>query len=197
MKIGIDIDDTISKTTEQTDIYAKEYTEKILKREFKLNKINTNDPMGARYVYGWSIEEDKKFWDLYYEKDMENVKPKNDAAKVINELYKDNEIIIITARWDRGSGIINKITKDWLEKYDIHYNKLYMDHQDKRNIALDNKIDLFIDDSIKICQEIQGIGIKAFIMNSRINENIDVGDITRVKDWIEIYEKIESIREYK
>ena len=37
MIIGIDIDDTITKTTEQTDIFAKEYTEKILKREFSIN----------------------------------------------------------------------------------------------------------------------------------------------------------------
>ena len=29
MNIGIDIDDTIAKTSEETDIWAKEYTEKI------------------------------------------------------------------------------------------------------------------------------------------------------------------------
>ena len=45
MIIGIDIDDTIANTIEQTDIYAKEYTEKILKRNFKLNKADVNDPM--------------------------------------------------------------------------------------------------------------------------------------------------------
>ena len=32
MNIGIDIDDTITKTSEETDIYAKEYTESILKK---------------------------------------------------------------------------------------------------------------------------------------------------------------------
>ena len=32
MNIGIDIDDTISQTSEETDKWAKEYTEKILKR---------------------------------------------------------------------------------------------------------------------------------------------------------------------
>ena len=140
MIIGIDIDDTIANTIEQTDIYAKEYTEKILKRNFKLNKADVNDPMQAKHVYGWSIEEDKNFWDLYYEKVIENVNLKDAAAEVINKLYENNEIVIITARWDRKSIIINNITKEWLKKYNIYYHKLYMNHQDKRNIVEENKI---------------------------------------------------------
>ena len=192
MIIGIDIDDTIARTTEQTDIYAKEYTEKILKRKFQIGNNNTLDPMWARYVYGWTEEEDKNFWDLYYEKDMENVKPKEDAIKVINELYKSNEIIIISARWDRESGIINKITKKWLEKNDIHYHKLYLGHKDKRNIARENNIELFIDDSIKTCNEIRSLGIKTFIMSSRQNEKIDAKDLKRVNNWNEIYEIIKK-----
>lgn len=35
MIIGIDIDETISDTTKQIDIFAKEYTEQILKRNFR------------------------------------------------------------------------------------------------------------------------------------------------------------------
>ena len=72
--------------------------------------------MWAKHVYGWSIEEDKNFWDLYYEKVIENVNLKDAAAEVINKLYENNEIIIITARWDRKSNIINNITKEWLKK---------------------------------------------------------------------------------
>ena len=192
MIIGIDIDDTIANTIEQTDIYAKEYTEKILKRNFKLNKADVNDPMWAKHVYGWSIEEDKNFWDLYYEKVIENVNLKDAAAEVINKLYENNEIIIITARWDRKSNIINNITKEWLKKYNIHYHKLYMNHQDKRNIVEENKINLFIDDSIMICKELENIGVKTFIMNLRVNEKTDVGKMTRVNSWNEIYSKIED-----
>ena len=150
--------------------------------------------MWAKYVYGWSMEEDKKFWELYYEKDMENVEPKEDAIKIINELYKENKIIIISARWDKKSGIINKITKEWFDKYNIHYHKLYLGHKDKRNIARENNIDLFIDDSIKTCNEIQSIGIKSLIMTTRLNKNIDVGKIIRVNNWDEIYSEIQKMK---
>ena len=194
MIIGIDIDDTISETTIQTDILAKEYTECILNRNFKIHETNSSDPMWAKYVYGWSIEEDTGFWNLYYEKDMENVKPKYNAVKVINELYKENKIIIISARWDRKSGIINRITKEWLEKYNINYHKLYLGHKDKRNIVRENNIDLFIDDSIKTCNEIQSIGIKSLIMTTRLNKNIDVGKIIRVNNWDEIYSEIQKMK---
>ena len=77
MNIGIDIDDTISKTTEAIDEMAKYYTENILKREFKLNEDKEIlDPMWAKYLYGWTTEENDKFWDLYYEKIMSNLSPK-------------------------------------------------------------------------------------------------------------------------
>lgn len=194
MRIGIDIDDTITATTEIIDFYAKEYTEKVLKREFKIHKIDDLDPMWAKFVYKWTNEEDDRFWDLYYEKNMENVKPKENAIKVINELYKDNEIIIISARWDKHSGIIQTITKEWFEKYKIKYHKLYLGHKDKRKIVEENKIDLFIDDSLKTCNEIQNMGIKSLIMTTRLNKNINIGNLTRVNNWDEIYEEIQKLK---
>lgn len=193
MIIGIDIDDTITETIKQIDIYAKEYTEQILKRNFQIHETNCNDPMWARSVYGWTDEEDKNFWDLYYVKVIENVKPKANAVKIINELYKTNEIIIITARWERKSGTINKIIKEWFVKHNINYHKLYMGHLDKRDIVQENKIDLFIDDSIKTCSEIKSLGVKTIIMTTRLNENIDTKEIIRVNNWNEINEQIKKL----
>lgn len=193
MNIGIDIDDTIAKTSEQTDIYAKEYTENVLKRKFEFRKIEILDPMWARHLYGWSDEEDKNFWNLYYEKVMENVKPKHDAIEIINELSKENNIIIITARWDRESGIISEITKKWIEKYNINYDKLFIGHLDKRDIVKENDIELFIDDSFKTCKQISEIGVRTFIMDSRINKEMEDDKLERVFSWKEIAKKIKEV----
>ena len=191
MILGIDIDDTITKTTEQTDIFAKEYTEKVLNREFSIN-LDTYDPMWVQAAYGWTKEDEKIFWDLYYEKDMEMLEPKEDAIESINELYKNHEIILISARWDFESGIIKKITKDWLERHDVHYHKLFINHVDKRKISMENNIDLFIDDSLKTCREIESIGIKTLLMTSRRTDKIDVGSIIKVNSWDEILQKINN-----
>lgn len=193
MRIGIDIDDTISKTTEEIDKYACRYTEKILKRKFELKNDGITDPMWAKYMYSWSVEEDHKFWDLYYEKFIQSVKPKENAIEVINELSKTNEIIIITARWDIESGIIHSITENWLKKYGINYTKLYIGHEDKRQIAKENNIDIFIDDNIKTCKQLHEAGIKTYIMDSRINHSMDAGDIERVFTWKEIAKKISEL----
>lgn len=190
MNIGIDIDDTIGMTSEETDIYAKEYTENILKREFKLNEIEILDPMWAKHLYGWNNEEDKEFWNLYYEQIMKNIKPKSNSIEIINELSKENTIIIISARWDKESGIIAKITKEWLEKYDIHYDKLFIGHLDKRDISKQNNIELFIDDNYKTCKLISETGIKTLLMNSRINKDMKINDIEKVFSWKEIKEKV-------
>ena len=94
MNIGIDIDDTITKTTEEFDIWAKEYTENVLNRKFELNLTDVVSPLWARCVYGWTDEEDNRFWDMYYEKTIENLKPKENAIEVINRLSENNKIII-------------------------------------------------------------------------------------------------------
>lgn len=194
MNIGIDIDDTIAKTSEETDIWAKEYTENVLKRKFELKQVEILDPMWARHLYGWSDEEDKKFWDLYYEKVMEDVKPKDNAIEIINELSKENNIIIITARWDRESGIISKITKKWIEKNNINYDKLFIGHLDKRNIVKENNIELFIDDNFKTCKQISEIGVRTFIMDSRINKEMKDDKLERVFSWKEIANKIKEVK---
>ena len=191
MNIGIDIDDTIAKTSEETDIWAKYYTEKILKRTFKIGEIESTDPMWARHLYKWSIEEDKKFWDLYYEKIMENVDIKNNAKEVINYLNKYHNIIIITARWEKSNGIIEKITKQWLESKKINYDKFFMGYKDKRGIVKENNINIFIDDSIKTCEEISELNVRTMLMNSRINKNFKTDRIERVFSWDEIKKKIQ------
>lgn len=190
MNIGIDIDDTITKTSEETDTWAKEYTENVLKRKFELKEIEILDPMWAKHLYGWNEEENKKFWDIYYEKIMENVKPKEYALEVINKLSKENNIIIITARWDTENGIISKITEEWLERYGLNYEKLFIGYKDKRNIVKENNIELFIDDSFKTCKQISEMNVRTLIMNSRINKDMEDENMERVFSWKEIEEKI-------
>ena len=193
MNIGIDIDDTIAKTSEEIDIWAKEYTEKVLNRKFTLNKTEILDPMWAKHLYNWTEEEDKEFWDIYYEKIMESVKPKENAIDVINNLSKDNKIFIITARWDRNNGIIDKITKKWLEENKINYDKLFLGHLDKREVVKENNIELFIDDNFKTCMQISEMKIKTLMMNSRINKHIKEDKLERVYSWNDIASKVQEV----
>lgn len=108
----------------------------------------------------------------------------------IQLVKREKNIIIISARWDRENRIISKITKEWLEKYKIKYDKLFIGHLDKREISKENNIDIFIDDSYKTCKLISETGIRTLLMNSRINENLEIGKIERVFSWKDIKKKI-------
>ena len=190
MNIGIDIDDTIAKTSEMTDIFAQKFTEEELKRNFTINEIDVKDPYWAKQTYSWSEEENDKFWEMYYAKIMEELEPKEDVIETLKHLAQKNKIIIITARWDNENNIIEKITKNWLEKHQIHYDKLYIGHKDKRQLVTENQVEIFIDDNYQTCKQISELNVRTLIMNSRLNKNIQDSKIERVFSWKEIEEKI-------
>ena len=171
MNIGIDIDDTISKTFEIVCELAKKYNTEELKRneEINLNKDITS-PIWCKELFEWNEDEENNFWKKYYLKYIEEVEVKEKARETINKLAKDNNIILITARFDDNTKKAEKVTKKWLEKNEIKYNKLFMGHLDKRKIAQENQIDIFIDDNFSTCKEIADLGIKTFMMDSKLNK---------------------------
>lgn len=192
MKIGIDIDDTITKTSEQVDLFAREYVEEVLQKKFELHKLEVINPYSTEKLYGWTKREDKKFWDLYYEKIVENVKPKENAIRIINKLAKDNEIVIITSRLDRENGAIAQITNKWFEKNKVNYHKLFIGYEDKEKIVKENNIDIFIDDNYKICKKVARNNVRILMMNSRANKEIVDNKLERVFSWHQIEQKIKG-----
>ena len=59
-------------------------------------------------------------------------------------------------------------------------------------ISEECKIDVFIDDSYKTCEQIAGLGIKTYMMDSRINKNLEEKNWKRVYSWKD-FEKEMSI----
>ena len=65
---------------------------------------------------------------------------------------------------------------------------------DKWKTCYENKIDLFIDDSINNCLNVLEYGIDTFIFDNIYNKNTK---IKRVKNWLEINKYIERINNGK
>ena len=191
MNIGIDIDDTISMTFENAVKYAEVYVRDVLKREPIIDMSKVKDHYYIRDMYGLTTDEADKFWDDYYVRIIENVKPKPFSVEIINKLRDEgNRIIIITARWSRNGISAFDISKKWLDEYGIKYDKIYTDIEVKDEIAVNEKIDLFIDDSFNQCKVVTKSGIKSYLFDSETNRHI-VPDqhIERVLSWEEIYNK--------
>ena len=193
MRIGIDIYDTTVVTVKSMIKYADIYD-----RE-QLGKKGINGNFGLiqnRYylqaLYGWSTEEKFAFFDIYYKNILEECTPLQNAPEVIRKLKKEgNEIFFITARLNNVKNCDTEtITKNSLAENNIPYDKLIINASDKLKVCKEYGIDIFIEDSYDTCKELQENGIKSYLMTTKMNENIDTGDIERVSCWDEIYLKI-------
>lgn len=192
MRIGIDIDDTALITVNSMIKYADKYDTEDLGRK------GTNGNLGLiknRYylkvLYGWTDEEKFSFFDKYYKNVLEECIPMGNSPEIISKLKENNEIYFITARLTNIKNCpTEEITKESFSKYKIPYDKLIVNASDKLNYCIEHKIDIFIEDSYETCKELEEHGIKTYLMTTKMNENIDAGNIERVTSWDEIYEKI-------
>lgn len=182
MRIGIDIDDVITNTSETMEEYIAKYknNKKIKEHMVEIMKGNPSDPDVVKFC----LEN--------YLKVFQKVKVKENAREVIQKLLdRGNEIYLITARGEnlnffKGS---EKVTIDFLEENKIKYNKIIFNSTDKAQLCKDNCIDIMIDDSITHCEDIRNIGIRSILFTTNVNKNIYT-TVERVDSWIELEEKI-------
>ena len=193
MNIGIDIDDTISETFETLLPYAQKYTIEDLKRESKVHiDGNLGNHFYIVYMNDWNEQEATSFWSKYYAEILKKLNIKTFATEVINNLKKQgHKIFLITARWDMPNDDVKEITKNWLSENNLEYDDLIINASDKLKIVKEKNIDIFIDDSFKNCKSIaDNTNIKVYMMNSRVNENLNDEKIRRVFSWPEICDLI-------
>lgn len=189
MKIGIDIDNVISS-------FDNELLKEYLKYDKNLRNtgiINENADYIRRGMFDWSEEEENRFYQENIERIATNLKPIHNAKKYIDKLKEDgNEIYIITGR-DNGD-YLNPydMTINWLNKYEISYDKLILtnayDKQAKADECVKNNIDIMIEDSTSTAMNIKQVGIMVLHMSTRFNQKSE--ELEQVASWREIYSKI-------
>lgn len=193
MKIGIDIDDTISETFETLLPYSQKYTIEDLKKESKIYiKDEYANHFYIVYMNGWNEKEATDFWSKYYGEILKKVNIKKFASEVINKLkLEGHKIYLITARWDIPNDNIQEITKQWLIENNVEYDELIINASDKLKLIKEKNIDIFIDDSFNNCKSIaENSNAKVYMMTSRVNGSFEDENIKRVYSWPEVYDLI-------
>ena len=187
MRIGIDLDDTITKTDEILFKYAKMYNEE----EKILFKINRGE-WDWNKAFGWDEEKCETFFLRYLKKIFEEAEIKENAKEKINALKNGgNKIIIITARDTKSLKEVHKVCENWLINNKVNVDKIVVDGEDKAQKCLENKIDIFIDDNVYNCESVyKNLKIPVLLMNSRYNKEYQKPNIKRVYKWNEIYNEI-------
>lgn len=189
MKIGIDIDDTITNTSKLLIEYIHKYGDELC--ESKELVSNMSDIIRGKFT-------NDKIKSIVYEHGAElikNVRVKPNAKKVINDLLKQgHQIIIITTRGNRQFPNAEEMTKNYLSTRGINYTKLVMGTYEKVDECKENNIDILIDDTINICEQVKENGIDALLFGSLINKNVNT-QIDRVSNWLEVEEYINKYKE--
>lgn len=99
------------------------------------------------------------------------VKPRFNAVEAINRLRKEG--IIITTRDSEFHDDLYLLSKNWLDKNNIEYDKLIVNAREKGTVCKNENIDLFIDDQLNNCLDVLKEGIKVIrISNENCNNNI-------------------------
>jgi hypothetical protein len=191
MIIGIDIDNTITNTTETILGYAKTFGEQ--------NNLNITLNSQEYFIEG-SLGWDKKTADeflKYHLTDIYNsVCPKPDSIDVIKHLHKNHSIVLITSRNEKFP-LIRETTHEWLKKHQIKFDKLVMNNTDdmhhfsKLYACLENRIELMIEDhhdlAVELCEK-----IPVLMFDYPYNAHVKEKNIIRVKKWLEVREFIKK-----
>lgn len=186
MKIGIDIDDTI------TDLQEDLLTEAI---EYDKTLRNKGIIYPERHYIGQKFDWDEKEKEYYLGtlrwKVMNKAKIRDGVIDVLNQLKKDgHEIIFITARSNRYHDDPYNATYKWLTDNNIPFDKLIVSALDKGQICKEENIDVFIDDQEKNCLLVQNSGAKTIYFDIKHLEPKD--NFVTCYNWYDILRKIEE-----
>ena len=189
MRIGVDIDNVLSNFN---DILLNEYK----KHDKSINgKGIVNQDVYIRDMFNWDKEYEEKFYKENIEYFASFFEPIKECSKYIKLLKEEGNTIYIISGRDNGEySNPYRMTIDWLKKYDIVYDKLFLvdayNSHSKTEVCLEYNIDVMIDDSKRMCKDIQDNGIRTLLMDTPYNR--DTNEFERVNSWKEIYNKLSN-----
>ena len=187
MVIGIDMDDTICSTNERIIIEADKYDKEVLGG----TGIKDESAYEFSEMMGWPEGMKGQFFADRLEYIMANAQIKEGAKEVINKLHDEGcKILFISFRKDKYIKDPYKLTKDWLDKEGIKYDKIFVNTGSKEDECKQNHVNLFIDDKESHCEDVSREGIDVLLFTNFYNH--DETRFKRVNNWNEIYDYIKE-----
>lgn len=192
MKIGIDVDNTIIDTLPVLKEYCREYNEKVVKRNLKMNEKG----FAVANLYEWTEEEKIDFLIKYIDEVRGQAKIKQNAQNIIKKLKQEGNIIyIITARKQIGDRNPYEATQKFLQDNNFEYDELIV-QKDKKQFCIDNNIDILIDDEPQNIDSVSKV-IPVIVFEAIHNEECNGTNIIKVNTWDEVYNIIKEYQKRK
>lgn len=191
MIIGIDIDNTITHTTEMILHYAQ-----IFGKEQGINTIPDLRYYYLEDILGWDRKIADEFLDTHLGRIYNDMQAKEQAIEVINDLKKEHELILITSR-NRQFPEVEEVTVNWMERNGVLYDRLILNTTsnmhffNKLDVCRENHVDIMIEDHYKLVSEISPF-LPVIMFDYPYNSHLLSDNIIRVKHWNEVKEWIDQ-----
>ncbi len=190
MRIGLDVDDTLTDRENYVAPIVLDY----FKRTGKNFKLVDATKGSAIEMFNWTENDFVEFVEKEGYEYLAGVPAKQNAVEVVNKLKQEgHEIIIITARRMLDP---YAITKEWLDKHGFMVDEIIVDASDKTAICKHKKIDVFLDDTASIIEDLNKNGIPAFVMEAHYNKNIPTTSPV-IKNFKEFYQVVQKLTQEK
>lgn len=193
MRIGIDIDNTITDIENQLNEAAYNYAKQLGKEIDKNIKVEDSKNDGNVYqkIYKFTYEELKHFLGDIQEEITNNAIPRLGAVEAIKKLREEgHEIYIITARDNEFHEDPYMLSKNWLDNNSIEYDKLIVNVREKAPLCKNEKIDIFIDDQLNNCLEVSKEGIKTIRFTT---DTTGYENMVNINSWDRVYQYIKKM----
>lgn len=193
MIIGVDIDDTLTDIRDEVGAAALKYAQSLNKDidETKVVWDKNNNGSSFKERYNFNYDELLYFFGNIQENITKKAKPREDVVDVIKKLREDgHKIYIITARDSEFHNDPYELSKTWLNKNNIGYDKLIVDARDKAKICREQNVEIFIDDKLSNCMQISNENIVTIRITNYTEQH---QNIVNKKNWKEIYEYIKQL----
>lgn len=193
MIIGVDIDDTLTDIRDEVGAAALKYAQSLNKDidETKVVWDKNNNGSSFKERYNFNYDELLYFFGNIQENITKKAKPREDVVDVIKKLREDgHKIYIITARDSEFHNNPYELSKTWLNKNNIEYDKLIVDARDKEKICREQNVEIFIDDKLSNCMQISNENIVTIRITNYTEQH---QNIVNKKNWKEIYEYIKQL----
>lgn len=192
MRIGVDIDNTITHTTEMIMHYAR-----IFGAERGLSTVADPNYYYLEDALGWDHDTAEEFLNSYLGRIYREMRPKDQAVEVMQRLKDEHELLLITSR-NQQFPEVEQVTLEWLERYGIAYDGLIlnatpnMHYFSKLGVCLENGIEVMIEDHHDLILELSQ-SLPVIVFDYPYNRHITADNIFRVNHWDEVLELINQI----
>lgn len=128
-----------------------------------------------------------KFYEQYGEELHLESEPRQDAGMILRRLDQQHNIYYVTAREAK----MTEVTERWIKIHDLPGGGLHiLGSHYKVKKAEELECDIFIEDRYQNALELALAGFKVLLIDCNYNRSPLIPGITRVSNWIDIYEEI-------